>query len=1663
MDNLTHKMRKIKTMKNIHLAVKNPRIISRAFSWFGPAIILFSLVLLRSAEAAPVTNVYTIDVPCTVPWTDTGINIAAGSQLDITASGTVHYSYSAEQVCDANGGDNTGQQFLSDMMLSNTVCHSLIGKIGGTTDIGTGTPVPEGIPGNGPGFVGTSYGELISNSGELFLGFNDVPSVFWDNSGSFSVTISVVPMPVCAGEIVAWGQNNQGECNVPSPNTGFMAIAAGSQQWLGLKTDGSIVAWGDNTWGECNVPSPNTNFMAVAAGNYMSLGLKSDGSIVAWGFSINGDPRLTVPPPNTNFLAIAAGNGNMLGLKTDGSIVAWGDDYSGECDVPSPNTNFTAIGAGGYHSLGLKTDGSIVAWGDDTWGECDVPAPNTGFVAIAAGWDHSLGLKADGSIVAWGNNMDYWGDYSGQCDVPNPNTNFTAIAAGWSHSLGLKNDGSIVAWGYNAYGECNVPPPNTGFTAISAGGGDFSLGLKCLSSTPCDPMPSGLVGWWQAEGNANDSSGNGNNGTLQNVGFTNGVVGQAFVFYGYFSSPHSQISVPDQPVFELTNSLSIEAWINPAGAGGYSGVILWRGDCRSGYDPYWFQMNGDNTLAFYIQDAANNAAAVNTSTPLANNQWCHVAATLDGNTGTMSIYTNGVLAAQTNTSVRPFGPLIPSLEPTIGIGNVGTPCWDYCPFNGNLDEISLYSRALSQSEIQAIYNAGSSGKCVQVAPGILSQPTNQTVPVDGAATFSVTANGTEPLSYFWLRNSTPIPGANGTNYTLSNVQLSDSGSKFSCLVSNACGTALSSNAVLKVIETMANDLCSGAITISGAAYTNTQSTTKATSMGDPVPDCITDFGNGVWYQFTPPAGGLMIVDTFGSDFDTGLAVYTGSCGSLTEADCNDDTDGVTSQITLPVAAGVTYYILAGGYSAHVGNLVLHLAFLTPPLITTQPTNQTMTEGGNVTFSVTASGTLPLSYQWSFNGTNIAEATNTTLTLTNVQVSQAGNYTVLVTNAYGSILSSNAFLTVTPPPEVPVIFGFNPVLGSNGASVTVSGTNFSPVLSNNIVYFGAVQAAVTAASETNMVVTVPAGATYAPITETVNGLTACANLPFLPTFSGDGSGITVNSFAPRLDLETGDGPGRVVIADLDGDGKPDLIIADSYAGEISIYQNISTNGSLTAGSFAPRVDLPMGIGGTYCDPYTLAVADLDGDGRLDIIAINADNNVVSIFRNISSPGSITTNSFAARMDIPAGNAMRGVAVQDLNGDGRPEIVTANSGDNTISIFQNISTIGNIAFAARVDFAAGDGPESVAIGDLDGDGKPDVVTVNSGNDTVSLLRNISTPGSITTNSFAAKVDIAVLSYPLQVAIGDLDGDGKPDLTVTFYLSQTVSVFRNISIVGSLTTNSFAPEIDFPLGGMGHTPAIADLDGDGKPDLAVVTEQDSLLSIFRNVSTPGSFTNSSFASSVDFSTGDNAWGVAIGDLDGDGRPDIIFCNQYDNTISIYQNAVPFETGSALDHFAWDSIPSPRFVNTPFAVTIRAQDLTNGIFTNFTGTAILGTTNGVAVAPSVSGNFVQGVWTGAVMIPQTISNLVLQADDGLGHFGLANPINVINLPSLEMLHSGSIALFLWPVGYSGFVLETSDSLSPATWVTIPYAPFQIGDQYLMPLEMTGTNGFYRLRFPGP
>ncbi len=189
-----------------------------------------------------------------------------------------------------------------------------------------------------------------------------------------------------------------------------------------------------------------------------------------------------------------------------------------------------------------------------------------------------------------------------------------------------------------------------------------------------------------------------------------------------------------------------------------------------------------------------------------------------------------------------------------------------------------------------------------------------------------------------------------------------------------------------------------------------------------MPDCVDGFGHGVWYQFIAPVTGQLVVDTFGSDFDTGLAIYTGSCDALTEVVCNDDTGGVTSQVTVPTTAGTTYFIIAGGYDSDAGNLVLHLNHLTPPAFAVQPTNESVVISNIASFSATLTGALPMSFQWSFNGTplvddgiHITGSATASLSIANITTADAGSYALAATNFLGSTNSTAAVLNVLTPP------------------------------------------------------------------------------------------------------------------------------------------------------------------------------------------------------------------------------------------------------------------------------------------------------------------------------------------------------------------------------------------------------------------------------------------------------------------------------------------------------------------------------------------------------------------------------------------------------------------------------------------------------------------------
>ena len=468
-----------------------------------------------------------------------------------------------------------------------------------------------------------------------------------------------------------------------------------------------------------------------------------------------------------------------------------------------------------------------------------------------------------------------------------------------------------------------------------------------------------------------------------------------------------------------------------------------------------------------------------------------------------------------------------------------------------------------------------------------------------------------------------------------------------------------------------------------------------------------------------------------------------------------------------------------------------------------------------------------------------------------------------------------------------ISSISPTSGKVGDSVTITGTSFDTTPSNNTVYFGATKATVTSASATSLTATVPSGASFGPTKVQVGSRIAESDDFFLPTYTGVAQTIAAGTIAQKIDFTTGTGPRIPAIGDLDGDGMPDIAVANQTANTVSVFRNTSISGAINSSSYAAKVDFAANTA-----TFDVVIADVDGDGKLDLATANSANTV-SVLRNTSTAGTINGSSFATKVDFVTDLAPAGLYAADLDGDGKQDIVTANQSANTVSLLRNTSSSGSItasSFATKVDLVTGSMPRRVTVGDIDGDEKPDLVVANEGSDNVSVLRNTTIAGVIDASSFAPKVDFATGTLPQKAAIGDVDGDGKLDLAVTNQTANTVSVLRNTGSIGSVT---FAPKVDFTTGAGPFDVALGDLDGDGKPDLSLSNLSAATLSMLRNMSTVGSV---SFAGKVDVSAGASAAGVVAGDMDGDGKPEIVVASFTPNTVSVYHNIADPPTVSSI-----------------------------------------------------------------------------------------------------------------------------------------------------------------------
>ncbi|MEZ2343664.1 DUF4347 domain-containing protein, partial [Microcoleus sp.] len=245
-------------------------------------------------------------------------------------------------------------------------------------------------------------------------------------------------------------------------------------------------------------------------------------------------------------------------------------------------------------------------------------------------------------------------------------------------------------------------------------------------------------------------------------------------------------------------------------------------------------------------------------------------------------------------------------------------------------------------------------------------------------------------------------------------------------------------------------------------------------------------------------------------------------------------------------------------------------------------------------------------------------------------------------------------------------------------------------------------------------------------------------------------------------------------------------------------------------------------------------------------------------------------FAPKVDFTTGNNPRSVSIGDFNGDGKPDLAVANQNSTSASILINTTATGATAptFSPEVPFTTGTTPVSVSIGDINGDGKPDLAVANLNNGTASILLN-TTPTGATTPTFATKVDFVSGTGPESVSIGDINGDGKPDLALTNLNNGTASILLNTTATGA-TTPTFATPVGFPTGSNPFSVSIGDINGDGKPDLAVANNASTSASILLNT-TATNATTPTFATKVDFPTGTSPFSVSIGDINGDGKPDL------------------------------------------------------------------------------------------------------------------------------------------------------------------------------------------------
>lgn len=389
-----------------------------------------------------------------------------------------------------------------------------------------------------------------------------------------------------------------------------------------------------------------------------------------------------------------------------------------------------------------------------------------------------------------------------------------------------------------------------------------------------------------------------------------------------------------------------------------------------------------------------------------------------------------------------------------------------------------------------------------------------------------------------------------------------------------------------------------------------------------------------------------------------------------------------------------------------------------------------------------------------------------------------------------------------------------------------------------------------------------------------------------------------SFGPATNLNfDGTRGSAVAIGDLNGDGKPDLATAIRSQG-LAVF--LSTGG----GSFGPVAKYPAPIGPFSSSPFviTLAIGDLNGDGRPDIAGANSSDDFAVVWLNTGggafAPGAVVELNERPNCGNSSSNPCQAafqfaVVIGDFDEDGKPDLATANGNTDNVTLVRGNGD-GTFGPATQFGLAGGDSPTQLIAADLNTDGHLDLVTVNnhlvganSGlNGTLSVLLG---DGN---GSFATSAPVASgILLANRLALADVDEDGNVDAVVT-----SGAAIASIGVLRGNGAGGFGPATTFPVtqGEAFSNPAglgAGDLNGDGHADLVITASRSDSVLVFPG---DGSGRFDIPPSSTGLNGADNPGPLGVGDLDGDGRLDVVTANQSSSSsdvrdVSVLLNTTP------------------------------------------------------------------------------------------------------------------------------------------------------------------------------